>query len=199
MKPITFICFIFIFVCCDNDKQNQKAGDLGTVDEISVVDSRKRTEDTLIQRVPDRNKLSVLVLPSYDEIANRGISPDLQKFLENEIQKDSNLTVTKLPFKKLMGVPYQHVFDKKYCKPVLEKIKVNIIVMSKLDLVRETGNIFNDCWKVRIRIYNVDNDVQITSKVKSDSIRYADIAEAMSMKQKKLIREITSTIKKSDK
>lgn len=134
-----------------------------TPDKEQIVDSVDSTVitdtvSTLIQ--PPPRKLSVIVLPPFDKIANEGISPDVQKYLEREISKDTSLNVIKFPYRALMNVPYQNVFDKKYCKPITDKVDADIIVMTKLELKVRTGQMTSDTWGVSFRIYNVRTDDQ---------------------------------------
>ncbi len=117
----------------------------------------------------EQKKQIVLVLPPYDMIANAGISPNIQKYLETEISKDTFLLVMKFPYKQLINIPYNNVFDKKYCEPILEKVKPDFIIMSKLDHVLRTGRMPDDQWNLRIRIYNTQTGVQVNSKIEIDN------------------------------
>lgn len=69
---------------------------------------------------PTDSTVSILVLPPFDEIANAGVSPDIRKIIESALRDQEQLTIISFPFKQLIGVQYQMVFDKKYCKPILE-------------------------------------------------------------------------------
>ena len=137
-----------------------------------------------------QHKLTVLVLPPFDEIANEGISPDIQQYLETEFLKDSSIILIKFPLKKLMGVPYQMVFDKKFCKPIIDKIKTDIIVMSKLDQVLRSGSMINDKWKIQFRIYNTNTEIQINSTVSSDSLTTDEIKDFLTLHRDQMIKEI---------
>jgi hypothetical protein len=84
-----------------------------TAENVLTTDSSQTTSDTTtgtLTQGPLR-KLSVIVLPPFDEIANEGISPSVQKYLETEISNDTSLTIIKFPYKDLMIVPYHIVFD----------------------------------------------------------------------------------------
>jgi hypothetical protein len=83
---------------------------------------------------------TVLVLPPYDFIASEGISPDIQQYLENALQNNTSVKLIKFSYKKFMGVAYQNVFDKKYCRPILQKIKVKFIIMTKIEQAAKNGN-----------------------------------------------------------
>lgn len=120
-------------------------------------------------------KHTVLVLPSYDLIANEGISPNMHQYLEIAIAKDTNVVLIKFPFKKMMGVRYQNVFDKRYCKPILAKQKADIIIMLKLEPGTMNGNMGTDKWNCSIRIYYVLTGRQIDSKLLFKDLTTAEI------------------------
>lgn len=65
-------------------------------------------------------------------LQNAGISPDIRTIVESILYDQGRLSVIPFPFKQLMGVPYHKVFDKKYCKPILEKVDCDIIIMSQI-------------------------------------------------------------------
>ena len=92
-----------------------------------------------------------------------------------------------------MHVPYQNVFDKKFCKPILEKIKTDIIVMSKLDHVTRTGNMTTDKWNFRIRIYNVKTNKQINSTVTGNDLTDRSIKNVLAKRQQNLTTEIKNS------
>jgi hypothetical protein len=147
-------------------------------------------KDTAIKAYSSARKISVLIFPPYDFIANEGISPDTQKYLEEELSKDTSLTVIKFPYKKLMNVPYQNVFDKKYVKPVADKIKTDKIVMTKLDQVTHTGNMNTDKWNLRIRIYDTNTGKQMNSRLVINELTSGEIKKILSVRHNDLIAEI---------
>lgn len=81
----------------------------------------------------------VFVLPPYDKIANRGISPNIRECIENNLSSIDSIRLIPFSVKDMMGVAYQNIFDKKYCKPILEKVSTDFIVLSKIDLRTQTG------------------------------------------------------------
>ena len=167
---------------------NRQTDTSKTINNLITTDAT--STDTTLQTQTSQTKLSVLILPPYDLIANGGISPDIQTFLETEISKDTSLSLIKFPYKQLMNVPYQNVFDKKYCKPITDKIKTDIIVMSKLDNVSRTGQMPTDKWNFQIRIYNPSTDRQTNSTVKADNITDNEIKSIIASRQNDLTTEI---------
>jgi hypothetical protein len=170
-----------------------------------LTDNVKQTPDSTILTVDTTaginlsapKKFSILVLPPYDEIANAGISPDIQEYLEREISKDSSVTLIKFPLKDLMKVPYQNVYDKKYCKPILDEIDTDVVIMTKLDVNEKKGQMSSDIWTFSIRIYDVQNDRQINSKIKGKDLSDNKISELIKQKIQDLIEEIKNNRQQS--
>jgi hypothetical protein len=105
----------------------------------------------------------VFVLPPYDEIANRGISPNIQECIESNLSSIDSINLIPFSFKDMMGVAYQNIFDKKYCEPILEKISTDFIVLSKIDLRTQTGKMSTDKWDFEIKIYDISRGLQLNS------------------------------------
>lgn len=94
-----------------------------------------------------------------------------------------------------MNVPYQQVFDKKYCKPIIDIVKTDIILMSKIDQITRTGQMSNDLWSLKIKIYNVNTDAQIDSKIIIDSLSGENIRKFLNERHNDLIAEIKNNRK----
>ena len=134
-------------------------------------------------------KLTIIVLLPYDEIANAGISPTVREIIEENIEYQ-DFSIMKFPFKKLMGVPYQNVFDKKFCKPILQKIKADVIIMSKIDQVSGNGNMETDKWNLKIRIYDVKNNKQKNSSLRGENLNTLELENFIVKNRETLIKEI---------
>lgn len=142
---------------------------------------------------PTDSTLRILVLPPFDEIANAGVSPDIRKIIESALIDQGQTSVILFPFKQLMGVPYQMVFDKKYCKPILEKVDCDIIIMSQIitDNERKPG-IWP--WSYKIRVYNARTGKQLNS-IQGDNLKGEDFQNDISKKVDKLLKDIGQTFK----
>jgi hypothetical protein len=185
MKNIVYISLILWLSSCNNSSNV-------TGDNAMTTHSSETTMDTMTATSTQRRlkKISVIVLPPYDLIANEGISPDIQKYLETEISSDTSLTVIKFPYKDLINVPYHNVFDKKYCKPIADKVHADIIIMTKLELRERTGRMTSDNWNLSIRFYNVERDSQIDSKIVGDNLSDLEIKQLLEQKRLDLVEEI---------
>lgn len=142
---------------------------------------------------PSDSTIKVLILPAYDEIANAGVSPDTRKILESALTKQKHFTVLPFPFKKLMGVRYQMVYDKKYCREILDKVDCDIIVMTQIitENERKPGSW---PWSYRIRIYNTKTGIQLNS-IKGDNLKAEEFQDDINRKVYEIVRGIAQTSK----
>lgn len=189
MRIIFYLLFVAILVSCNPDnKPNENVKQ----DAVTTSKSQDTSDADLRIHIPQA-KLSVLVLPPYDEIANAGISPGVQEYLEDEIAKDTNLVLIKFPYKQLMNVEIYNIYDKKYCADVLKHVKADVLIMTKLDNVRLAGKMKDDKWNLSIRIYNVNTGVQTDSKVSINNSAGADIQGSIASHQKEISAEINNS------
>jgi len=175
--------FVVCLASCsrpDNSANTRSEGD----------DTIKTAVDTIAApSKPALEKISILVLPPYN-VADASIAPNIRKFLEEEIAKDSSMGLIDFPFRDLMNVAYQNVFDKRYCKPLVGKVDADIFIMSKLDQKKGAGEQDADRWSFAIRIYDVKDDSQTNSGIKGTSLSGPEIAELIRSRRKELTGEI---------
>lgn len=184
----TFSCAVFVTWtagCQDNAtaKRDSLPGDSFSINRTPAVPP----SDTGAQQ----KKLSILVLPPYDEIANEGISPDVQQYLEEQIGKDTNFTLVKFSYKEFMNVPYQNIYDKKYCQPVMEKKKADVMLMSKLELIKTTGKMNEGEWSVSLNMYNTITGTQ--REIRLGKTTEEKMKKFLQSKQKEIERTIHIT------
>ena len=136
--------------------------------------------------------ISVLVLIPYDEIANAGVSPDTRIVLESALAGKGRISVIPFPFRKLMGVPYQMVYDKKYCKPIIDKVECDVIIMTQLitDSEREP-NAWQ--WAYNVRVLNVMTGKQRDS-IRGMNLHVDEVAGDIMKKIDQLVEDIESSI-----
>lgn len=135
--------------------------------------------------------IRVLVLTPYDKIANAGASPDTQTILESALANKDRISIIPFPYRKLMGVPYQMVFHKKYCKAITDKVDCDVIIMTQINTnnEREPG-IWP--WAYKIRIYNVRTGMQIDS-IHGEDLKAKDFSNDITSKINRLVKDIESS------
>ena len=190
---ISIVTFTILTSCNNLDTQTIKDGQTETL----AIDTTKKiikdtiaiSSDTSIIPKSALTNLTVLVLPPYDAIANEGISPNIQKYIENVFTTDTTFRLIKFPYRRLMNVSYQNVFDKKYCSPITDKIKTDVIIMSKLDQSTGTGNMTTDKWNFKIKIYNTRTGSQKLSNLNTNNLTSGEIENLIKSKQQELFSE----------
>lgn len=181
-------CWILIGVLATLDACSHKR-------EITTETQAKiEVSSATVDPVEEKRSLNVIVLPPYDVIAGAGISPDITKSLENVLKREAQLEVMKFPYQKLINANYHMVYDKKYCREIIEIVDPDIIVMSRIDLARKTGNMENDRWDFEIKIYDVSSDQQRKS-ISGQSLRAESIHKTIDELGENLVEDILETRK----
>jgi hypothetical protein len=192
MNKIIKITVLTLFAVCLVNCTNKK-NDFQPNDNAEII-LPMQIEDTLIdvtQTAIEQEKISILVLPPRDEIANLGISPHIKGYLETALTMDSILLLAKFPKELMSFGVYCGVFDKKYCKQVIEKVEIDFIIMSNLTVNgSKTGNMNTDKWNARIRIYNVKANKQIDSELKISNLNWNEMENFIIENRHILISEI---------
>ena len=185
MKTLLNLTILFLLACNNNSvttDNKEVQADTAKPQQVSV--------ETPIKTKTNLTKLTVLILPPFDEIANEGISPNIQKVLEMTFSDDTTFTLINFPYRQLMNVPYQNIYDKKYCKPITDKIKTDIILMTKLNQATRTGQMASDKWDFQMKFYNTKTDRQFLSTVSGNGLTSAEIENRIKSHQSDLFSEI---------
>jgi hypothetical protein len=136
-----------------------------------------------------KNRPKVFVLTPYDEISNRGISPDIQHCIENILVLNDSIDLIPFSIKKMTGIEYQNIYDKKYCKPILDKLKTDFIILSKIDLRTQTGKMSSDTWDFEIRIYDINRGLQFNS-LKGQNLTSKEMCDYIEKNIKEILIDI---------
>jgi hypothetical protein len=182
---------LFLIVCsnCSNPKSNKTEPIASRKDSVATT---KKVDSSLSVRQSKRDSvITVLVLPAYDPIANIGGSPDTQYILEKVLSHHENLQIVPFPLKKLMGVRYQMVYDKKYCTPILDKVVADIVIMSQI-ITKNEQQPSHWPWSYKVKIYNVGTNLQMES-ISANNIESDKFITDIKGKTDQLISDIFAT------
>lgn len=182
-SKIVFFVFVITFCGCQRNDQASGGREVSASDVVSQTDTLRRGGQV-------REKETILILPPFDVIANEGISPPVQEFLEAVIAEDTSVTLIKFPFRELMNIPYHNVFDKRYCKPITDVVKADINVMTKLEQRKRTGNMATYKWDLRVRVLNTRTNRQFDSELTADTVTSAGLRKVITSQREVLIGEI---------
>jgi hypothetical protein len=198
MRKTGFILIALVLIAA-GCKQNKPATGNNTETDLPVQTQDTITNIEISQTEVRQEKISILILPPADGmVSTAGITPDFAQYLATALAMDSALCPIKFPYKKLQNTPYLHIFDKRYCKPISDKVETDIIIMSELEFVHRTGNINSDQWHIRIRIYNTKTDRQIDSKVKAKNLPAEEMNDFILKRRNELISEIKTIYKETE-
>lgn len=188
MKSLFHLSIWFVFGSCANAISTDVFAP-----RLNIARLQQGKVDSVITASENSMKLSVLVLPPFDNIANEGISPNIQKSLEKVFFEEKSFDLIQFPYGKLVGVPYQNVFDKRYCKPITAKVKSDIIVMTKIGLVKRMAEMEKCKWDIEIKIYNTISDRHFLSKVEGRGLTSLLIDSLILTRRSDLFEEVLSS------
>lgn len=105
------------------------------------------------------SQIRVRILPPYDAAALRGISPNTSDYLANALAPQSGLEIVPLTAKQYRG-PIHNTFNKKFIVESEVDVGMDVIVMSKLELIEQKEHMEDITWTLSLRLYHVHKDVQ---------------------------------------
>lgn len=146
---ITILSLILISFNYYDRKELPEELQVDTVKKVVIRDTLG-----LMKKVDSSNeKLTVLVLYPYDRIANEGGSPDMREIIRKILEADSSLRILSYPVWMLHGGGTYAVYAPVYCKEIVEKLHPDIIIMSKIDLLKWVDNLPGRFWRVEVKAY----------------------------------------------
>lgn len=187
---IVLILLVFMISC--NSKNEEQQIIIETELRKNEVDSNRNEvhiseKDTIKNELKSNKKVLVL------QCSNGYGHNDFNRTIESEISKKEGFTIVPFPNKKLVRVSFQGVYDKKYCIPIIEKLDVDYIIMTRfLGNIEESVEIIdgNFIWGYEIKILNVKSMNQKISIRKDNLEEYQDIIADIERNGKNLLNDI---------
>lgn len=132
--------------------------------ERALMDSSAvaRTEQSSNVPIPI-DTLEVIVVQCANGYEYATHQYDFNPVIEHELNTFENIKVKPFPYKTLMGVAYQGVFDKKYCPPIIEKVDVDFLILTRFDKRFDAVNSTEMKWGYELRVVNTETLEQINS------------------------------------
>lgn len=180
--------FIIILSTCWIENNKNKI-DNNLYKREQVVQKLIFNQSQNIQSIKSNNQIKIIVL----QCSNGYGLDDFRNTIETEIKKNKNFEIIPFPNRKLLGVTFQGVYDKKYCTPIINKIDVDYIIMT-----RYLGNIIQGIesrderriWGYETKILNTKSKKQIISIRKDSLLEYNQILSDIKENSSKLISDI---------
>jgi len=129
-----------------------------------LIDSSKIVQEkTLLNNHKVIDTLKIIVVQCANGYEYAMNSYNFNPVIENELNKFKNILVKPFPFKTLMGVSYQGVFDKKYCQPIIDKVNVDFLILTRFDKGYSGLNQTEMKWGYELKIVNTETLEQVNS------------------------------------
>ena len=201
LKIIYPICIAVTISCQDSpDKKDLNrignSTELGTnatkndslTNDVQISDSTNQSatnEDSVI--------ISVLALPCSNGYDFATSNFDFVPFVSSELTKYKGISVLPFPFKRLKHTAYYGVYDKRYCRPIIDKVNADYILMTKFSEPHPDA-IGNDTvkWGYEIKILNTKTMHQIISIGKKDLKDYKAIERNILENMNTLVNDLRS-------
>lgn len=132
---LLFISLWTISSCNSEEKKNHMNAD---EKEVNPNSNNKESSNDISEEKLSKNKtiidtLELIVVQCANGYEYAMHNYDFNPVIEQELNKFENIKVKPFPYKDLMGVAYQGVFDKKYCLPIFEKVDVDFLILTRFD------------------------------------------------------------------
>jgi len=152
------------------------------------------TPGQVTRQPADSNKtetLTLLVIQCYNSYDYASGGWNFNPVIEAELNKFDDMEIIPFPYKKLMNVAYQGIYDKKYCGPILERVPADYYIMTRFVGPRPDTP-FQDSltWGYEIKILNTRSMNQKVSIGRSNMEDYTDIEEDIIKNIDRLYKDI---------
>ncbi len=169
MKSYYVVLLILLLGCKNNQKIETNAieNKIEKSEEVKTNESVKpyqeiKQESNPIQSINKiENKTRIMVLPCANGYDYETHGYELDIVLENALKKSMDIEIIPFPIKKMKGILYQGIFDKKDCIPILKKIDVDYIIMNRF--IGEFDSQKQQYWGYQTRILNTKSMKQAHS------------------------------------
>ncbi len=163
LKYFQIIVFFLLFTiigCNTTGKKNKNV--TKKYNACALIDSSEMTQDvSLLNKATIIAPLEVMVVQCANGYEYAMHNYDFNPVIGSELNKFENIKVKPFPYKTLMGVTYQGVFDQKYCSPIIEKVNVDFLVLTKFDKRYGELNSGKMKWGYELKIVNTETLEQI--------------------------------------
>ncbi len=170
---LIFLSVVTIIGC--NSTDNKESTITEKKDSVLVDSSMVVNEETALTDTPKVDSFEIIVVQCANGYEYSMHNYDFNPVVEKELNKFENIKVKPFPLKTLMGVAYQGVFDKKYCPPIIEKVDVDFLILTRFDKGYDVLNGNQMKWGYELRIVNTETLEQVNTISTYDLNDYSEI------------------------
>ena len=170
---LIFLSVVTIIGC--NSTDNKESTVTEKKDSVLVDSAMVVKEETALPDTPKIDTLEIIVVQCANGYEYAMHNYDFNPVIEKELNKFENIKVKPFPLKILMGVAYQGVFDKKYCPPIIEKVDVDFLILTRFKKRYDAINGNQMKWGYELRIVNTETLEQVNTISAYDLNDYSEI------------------------
>ena len=170
---LIFLSVVTIIGC--NSTDNKESTVTEKKDSVLVDSSMVVNEETALTDTSKIDTLEIIVVQCANGYEYAMHNYDFNPVVENELNEIDNFEVKPFPLKALMGVTYQGVFDKKYCPPIIDKVDVDFLILTRFDKRYDELNSNQMKWGYELRIVNTETLEQVNTISAHELNDYSEI------------------------
>ena len=189
-QVMLFLSLWTIIGCNSRDKKEQAANEEKEANTESTFNSSLNNEKSPLKDTTIIDTLELIVVQCANGYEYSMHNYDFNPVIETELNKFENIKVKTFPYKTLMGVAYQGVFDKKYCPPIIEKVDVDFLVLTRFDKRYDELNRSKMKWGYELRIVKTETLEQINTISAYNLNDYSEIEKHIKENIKRLKTDI---------
>jgi hypothetical protein len=159
---LIFLPLLTIIGCNSSDRKEQNITE-EKKDSVLVDSSKTVNDSSSLKDATIIDTLEIIVVQCANGYEYAMHNYDFNPVIEVALNKFERIKVKPFPLKTLMGVAYQGVFDKKYCPPIIEKVDVDFLILTRFDKKYDELNSTEMKWGYELRIVNAETLEQINS------------------------------------
>lgn len=191
LKYFQILIFLSLLtISCNSTVKKEQNVTEENMDSVLVDSSKIVNDGSSLNDSAIIDTLEIIVVQCANGYEYAMHNYDFNPVIESELNKFENIKVKPFPYKSLMGVAYQGVFDKKYCPPIIEKVDVDFLVLTRFDKRYDELNRSETKWGYELRIVNARTLEQINTISAHSLNDYSEIKKHIQSNIEKLKTDI---------
>lgn len=164
-QTLLVVSILAVIGCSTPDTNTQNVTEeKGLKNEDGSADrSTVESEGHVSKDVASVDTFEVIVVQCANGYEYAMYNYDFNPVIERELNTFETIDVKPFPYKTLMGVAYQGVFDKKYCPPIIEKVDADFLILTRFDKRYDELNRKPAKWGYELRIVNTKTLEQVNT------------------------------------
>jgi hypothetical protein len=200
MRYSVFIILVIFINCTGGQNKTQHQNLYPNINEENTIKKEGNITETNLDTLhigkknEDNRKITILVIQCSNGYEYSMFGYDFNPIIERELRRIENIEVIPFSLKKLMGVTYQGVYDRKYCKPILDKVDADYYIMTRFtgEYPPDTPNMSKMNWGYETKVLNTKSMQQIISIGNKRLNEYREIEIDIMKNIPQLVKDIKS-------